>query len=159
MSSLLVTTIDPADPAAVRLIEESDAYMSARYPAASNHLESVAALKQPNVTLLGGFLGEELVACGAVKIMDDDAVYGEIKRVLVTERCRGRGFSKAIMLRLEDVLRGADVPLARLETGIRQPEALRLYESLGYSYRGPFGHYRLDPLSVFMEKALRCARR
>ena len=58
------------------------------------------------------------------------------------------------MQRLEDELRGAGIPLARLETGIRQPEALRLYEGLGYAYREPFGRYRPDPLSVFMEKRL-----
>jgi putative acetyltransferase len=39
-----------------------------------------------------------------------------------------------------------------LETGIRQPEALGLYERLGFVRRGPFGDYAEDPLSVFMEK-------
>jgi putative acetyltransferase len=42
--------------------------------------------------------------------------------------------------------------LLRLETGVRQPEALGLYRKLGYRERGPFGAYKPDPLSVFMEK-------
>jgi putative acetyltransferase len=42
----------------------------------------------------------------------------------------------------------------RLETGISQPDALRLYERAGYVRRGPFGNYGPDPLSVFMEKSL-----
>jgi putative acetyltransferase len=41
-----------------------------------------------------------------------------------------------------------------LETGIRQPEALGLYEQAGYKRRGPFGDYAEDPLSVFMQKRL-----
>lgn len=41
-----------------------------------------------------------------------------------------------------------------LETGPYQPEALALYAAAGYERRGPFGAYRDDPLSVFMEKGL-----
>ena len=44
--------------------------------------------------------------------------------------------------------------VARLEAGPMQPEALALYAKLGYEDRGPFGPYKPDPLSVFMEKAL-----
>jgi putative acetyltransferase len=46
----------------------------------------------------------------------------------------------------------------RLETGIRQLEALSFYEGLGYARRGPFASYRPDPLSVFMEKQLAAAK-
>jgi putative acetyltransferase len=56
------------------------------------------------------------------------------------------------MCYLETELRKRGVSLFRLETGIRQPEALGLYRKLGYRERGPFGSYRPDPLSVFMEK-------
>ena len=50
-------------------------------------------------------------------------------------------------------LRGR-VTTLRLETGIKQDAAIRLYESAGFHRRGPFGSYRDDPLSVFMEKPL-----
>jgi putative acetyltransferase len=43
---------------------------------------------------------------------------------------------------------------ARLETGVAQREALGLFEKAGYRLRGPFGDYRDDRLSVFMEKDL-----
>jgi putative acetyltransferase len=46
------------------------------------------------------------------------------------------------------------VTLMRLETGIKQTEAIALYRKHGYVERGPFGAYRLDPLSLFMEKQL-----
>jgi putative acetyltransferase len=149
--------IKPTDPRieAVRtMLTLSDEYMGALYPAESNHLESVDALIQPNVLFLGGYVGDELMACGAVKIMDDDGRYGEIKRVYVLDRCRGKGYSKQIMRVLEDHLREQAILYARLETGIKQPEALGLYEKLGYAYRAPFGKYNFDPLSVFMEKRL-----
>jgi putative acetyltransferase len=42
----------------------------------------------------------------------------------------------------------------RLEMGGLQPEALGLYRSAGFVEIGPFGSYRPDPLSIFMEKRL-----
>jgi len=41
-----------------------------------------------------------------------------------------------------------------LETGLRQPEAIALYESLGYRRREPYGRYRDSPLSVCLERDL-----
>ena len=42
----------------------------------------------------------------------------------------------------------------RLETGTKQPEAIALFESLGYRNIPPFGEYVLDPYSVCYEKDL-----
>ena len=149
--------IEPTSPdseGARALIAMSDAYMAELYPSESNHLESVQALIGPNVYFLGCFLGDQIVGCGAVKVLSDDGDYGEIKRVFVVEGHRGRGCSRALMEALEKHLEEVGIVLARLETGIRQPEALGLYRRLGYLERGPFGMYTVDPLSVFMEKRL-----
>ncbi|MEO6186822.1 MAG: GNAT family N-acetyltransferase, partial [Steroidobacteraceae bacterium] len=141
-------------PGARRLIALSDQYMNALYPAGSNHLESERALLQPNVCFVGIEADNTLAACGAVKLMTDDGVYGEIKRVFVLPTHRGRGYARSIMHALEEALRLRRVGVARLETGILQPEALRLYRALGYRERRPFGAYVPDPLSLFMEKAI-----
>ena len=149
--------IEPTDPesdGARALIALADTYMSALYPAQSNHFESASALKAPNVLFLGCFLQDQLVGCGAVKILSNDGRYGELKRVFVLESHRGKGYSKAIMEKLESHLKTNGIALARLETGISQPEALGLYRRLGYVEREPFGAYAADPLSVFMEKRL-----
>jgi putative acetyltransferase len=149
-----IEPIDPADPRARVLLDQSDVYMNALYPPQSNHLEGVEALQLPNVFFVGACIDTVLAGCGAVKTMDDDAVYGEIKRVFVAPHYRGRGLSTAIMQALERHLVDHGVRLARLETGVLQPEALGLYQRLGYVQRPPFGRYRPDELSVFMEKRL-----
>ncbi len=152
-----IERVDPASEAAGRLIAMSDAYMAALYPAESNHMLSVDALLQDNVIFLGCHMDGHLAACGAVKILFDDdeqLSYGEIKRVFVPQEFRGRGLSKHIMRALEDHLLDQDIRVVRLETGIRQPEALGLYFRLGYTERAAFGQYEEDPLSVFMEKIL-----
>lgn len=151
---MIIQLLDADTPAAHHLIALSDEYMSALYPAESNHLESVSALKELNVYFIGGYVDKELVACGAVKLLDDDGVYGEIKRVFVLDSHRGKSYSTLLMQRLEQHLREQKISVARLETGIRQPEALQLYRKLGYAERAPYGTYELDPLSLFMEKAI-----
>ncbi len=149
-----IAPLDPYSKAAAELLALSDAYMASLYPAESNHMESPAALAQRHVRLIGLTIDGELVGCGAVKILEGDERYGEIKRVFVKDRHRGRGFSSQLMADLEHHLRQQGIALARLETGIHQPEALALYRKLGYVERPPFGAYRADPLSVFMEKRL-----
>ena len=84
--------------------------------------------------------------------MQDDGNYAEIKRVFVLGHHRGKGLSNQIMCYLETELQDLGIKLFRLETGVKQPEALGLYRKLGYRERGPFGSYVTDPFSVFMEK-------
>lgn len=151
---MILSPFDPADPRVQPLLAASDEYHQALYPAESNHLEGIAALQLPNVHFVAVLDGETIVACGAVKILADDGVYGEIKRVFVTPAARGRGLSRQIMDVLERHLVTQGVRIARLETGPLQPEALGLYRRLGYVTRAAFGRYAADPLSVFMEKRL-----
>lgn len=148
--------LDPGHPDAQALMEQSEALMSALYPSESNHFEPADGLRPPNGAFWGLWLGETLVGCGGVKhhAPEREPAYGEIKRVFVLDSARGRGAAKQIMSRLEAELVKRGVQLARLETGIYQPEALGLYRRLGYVERGPFGGYAIDPLSVFFEKRL-----
>ena len=146
--------LDPDSPETQVLIALSDSYYLDMYPTESNHLETSEDLKKPNVLFLGGRVGTGLVASGAAKIMDDDGVYGEIKRVFVIDQQRGKGLSYEIMQALETELKSRGIKIFRLETGVKQPEALGLYRKLGYHDRGPFGSYEIDPYSVFMEKNL-----
>ena len=80
--------------------------------------------------------------------------YGEVKRMFVLSHKRRHGLGKRILRRIEEQAREEGLRCLRLETGIRQPEALALYRSAGFVERAPFGDYRSDPLSIFMEKSL-----
>ncbi len=156
---MVIRRLDPELVEAQMIIAQSDTYMHALYPSESNHLVSAEALKKPNILFLGAYVidaaqNEKLAGCGAVRVADDDGHYGEIKRLFVFEEYRGRGISKEIMCALESSLIDQDIYIARLETGVKQPEAIALYQSIGYVERGPFADYQLDPLSLFMEKAL-----
>jgi putative acetyltransferase len=153
-SDISVRRMSPHDPQALRLLRASDLYLESLYPPQSTYLESPDALALPHVEFFGAFAGGEVLACGALKLMDDGSPYGEVKRVFVAPAMRGRGIARRLMQRIEARAVEVGLPLLRLETGVRQPEALCLYRALGYQLRGPFGAYPPDPLSVFMEKSL-----
>jgi putative acetyltransferase len=148
--------LDPGHPGAQALIAQSEALMNALYPSESNHFEPADGLRPPHGSFHGVWRGERLVGCGGVKLFEADG-YGEIKRLFVLDSERGRGIARQLMARLEAELLARGLLLARLETGIHQPEALGLYRRLGYVERGPFGSYAPDPLSVFFEKHLQPA--
>jgi putative acetyltransferase len=140
----------PAQPEVLALIEELDAYQAALYPPESNHGIGVEALARPGV-LFAVARDEEgaAVGCGALVLGED---HGELKRMYVRPGRRGLGVGKALLAFLEAEASRRGCTRFMLETGISQPEALRLYERSGYARRGPFGTYAADPLSVFMHK-------
>lgn len=154
MPELRIAALDPVAPEVVALIAASDAFYDGLYPQESTHLEAADDLDRPNVLFVGIYVDEVLAGSGAAKLMHDDGDYAEIKRVFVYDEFRGQGLSRKLMEYLEEELLRRGTELVRLETGIYQPEALGLYRRLGYHERAPFGGYRLDPLSVFMEKRL-----
>ena len=144
----------PRDEHSIRLVAALDKAMNALYPPESNHFDSPEEMETSNVFFVTAAEGGEALGCGAVKIMRDDGVYGEIKRIFVSPHARRRGIAENIIQTLEQHLSDEGIVLARLETGVRQDAAIRLYTKLGYRERAPFGMYRTDPLSVFMEKRL-----
>ena len=78
----------------------------------------------------------------------------EVKKVYVVPAARGRGVSRLLMTAIEDVARELGETSIRLQTGVKQLEAIALYEKTGYRAIGSFGPYAgLDDL-VFMEKTL-----
>lgn len=78
----------------------------------------------------------------------------EVKRLYVRPEYRGNGISRAIMGGLEDAALRAGAVRLVLETGVEQPEALALYESMGYDRIAPYGEYMDDPRSVCFGKEL-----
>jgi N-acetylglutamate synthase-like GNAT family acetyltransferase len=70
------------------------------------------------------------VGCGAVRPLDGPV--GEVKRVFVRPEFRLKGIAARIMTLLEKKSLQNGFKTLRLETGTKQPEAIALYEALGY---------------------------
>ncbi len=92
------------------------------------------------------------IGCGAFKPFDSERV--EIKRMYVVQSARSRGLATQILLNLESWAKELQYKFAVLETGKRQPDAIRLYEKNGYSIITNFGQYAGVENSVCFEKML-----
>ncbi len=152
MTDITIGEESPRQEDVARLIHQLDAYQESLYPADSNHLLDIEALAATEIRFFVARRGGEAIGCGALRI--DAAGYGEVKRMFVLRGARGLRLGKRILASLEEQARREGLQCVRLETGIHQAEALALYRGAGYVERGPFGEYKPDPLSVFMEKAL-----
>jgi putative acetyltransferase len=145
----------PDQPEVRALIAALDAYQDTLYPPESRHALAIDALMAPEVDFwVARDEGGQAVGCGALV---HGPQWAELKRMYVAPGHRGRGLAQALMAALHQraVERGSHWLV--LETGPFQPEALALYERCGYARRGPFGPYRDDPMSVFMERHLPAA--
>jgi len=149
---IVVIQVDPCSPPTVALIEELDRHLSQLYPAESNYLMDLDALCAPDVRFFAAHVDGETLGCGAIKQFAD---YTEVKRVYVSPRARGLGVAKLVIKALETATRDAGLRIMRLETGIYQPDALALFEKVGFMRISSFGDYpKDDPYSVFMERKL-----
>ncbi len=92
------------------------------------------------------------LGCGGIRRHADGV--GEIKRMWVPPAHRGRGVSRVVLAALEDGARALGFERLVLETGIRQPEALALYESSGFTLIPNYGFFADSPLSRCYEKSL-----
>jgi putative acetyltransferase len=151
-SSIVVERTSPRKPDARVLIGELDEYLNRLYSAERNYLLDLEALCAPEVTFFVARCGDESAGCGALRRIDETS--GEIKRMYVRPRFRGKGIGRAILLALEAEARANGIARLVLETGVDQPEALALYERHQYVPCARYGEYRDDPTSVFFEKRL-----
>lgn len=94
----------------------------------------------------------QLLACGALKHFDETTA--EIKRMFVKNGFRGKGISKLILKTLEDTAVKMNYKRIILETGLKQHDAVLLYESSGYTKIKPYGKHKEDPDSICYEKRI-----
>ncbi len=94
----------------------------------------------------------EAVGCGAIKKYAEGVM--EIKRMFVRTERRGRGIAKSILADLEAWANELGFSECILETGLKQPEAIALYQKSGYETIPNYGQYEGIDNSVCMKKSL-----
>ena len=148
-----ILSVNPQQASVQKMIAELDLLMNELYPAESNHLSSPEELAAGANQFYAAKVGGNLLGCGAILISDQK--YAEVKRVYVDPSSRGLGLAKAILNRLEHECRLLSLTEMKLETGIHQPDAIKLFEQFGFTKCGAFGNYpEDDPYSYFMQKTL-----
>jgi putative acetyltransferase len=113
-----------------------------------SQFNSIASIKHVVVAYDDG----NPVGCGAIKEFAPDAM--EIKRMYVSPTVRKKGIATKIILELENWAGELSFSKCILETGLKQPEAIALYEKNGYKRIPNYGQYAGVANSLCFEKRL-----
>ncbi|HXH33969.1 MAG TPA: GNAT family N-acetyltransferase [Plantibacter sp.] len=159
-STLTIETVAWDDARAVALRSAMDEEMNARYASAWEHWDPQAAQRAQ----LAFAVDPADIAATFLAIVDGVPVGHaalrrlggdwELKRVVTLATHRGQGISKALIAAVEETARTAGASRLILQTGDRQPDAVRLYEWLGYEQIPIYSPYEVIPMSLCYSKAL-----
>lgn len=92
------------------------------------------------------------IGCGAIKQFEDGIM--EVKRMYTLPLYRGKGYATKILRELETWAKELGYKKCILETGKRQPEAIKLYTKNGYRQITNYGQYAGIDNSICFEKAI-----
>ena len=134
------------------LIKLLDTELNSRYGIVQEELNKFNIIETIDTVVIG-YIDNNPIGCGCFKIYDTNSI--EIKRMIVKDDFRGTGIAKMILTELENWATEKGFFESILETGIKQPDAIRFYTKLGYSKIDNYGQYIGNRNSVCMSKELK----
>jgi GNAT superfamily N-acetyltransferase len=142
---------DSSHPDFIALVKELDADLAARDGKEHlfyNQFNKIDHIKYALVAYENG----TAVACGAIKEFAPGIM--EVKRMYTLPQHRGKNIATKVLAALETWATDLGYKKCILETGKRQPEAIRLYQKNGYASIPNYGQYAGVENSVCFEKEL-----
>jgi|1186.fasta_scaffold21084_2 GNAT superfamily N-acetyltransferase len=146
----LVRTTSDA-PAAVELTEQLEAELVERYGPGGG--ASMPRRKAEDYLAFVVALADDVpAACGGV--YRHDATRAEVHRMYTRPALRGNGYGAQVLAELERAAAEAGCTEMVLETGTLNPEAVALYQRVGYARIPAFGPYADTPHSLCFGRSL-----
>ncbi len=141
-------------PDVIALIARHLASAHAHSPPDSVHALGLERLRHPGLRFFTAWVGDELVAMGAVKRLATD--HAELKSMRTVDAFQRRGIAATMLRHLLQVAADMGCTRVSLETGSMDAfaPARALYARFGFVACAPFGDYREDPYSVCMTRML-----
>ena len=143
---VLIQSREITHPDVTALIRAAERELAERYP------HEAPSPVDPLARFVIAYVLGEAVGCGALVTVAPGV--GEIKRMWVHPAHRRTGVARRILAALERYAERSDLSCLILETGSRQPEAISLYEGMGFTRTEPYGEYIGNPTSVCYEKKI-----
>ena len=121
-------------------------------PAGSTHVLDIAGLKDQTIKFWSFWDNDNLVGCGALKLLDKN--HGEFKSIRVSDNYRKKGIGEKIINQLILEAKNLDINKISIETGTGKffESARKLFIKTGFVSCEPFAHYKNDPNSCFYTK-------
>jgi GNAT superfamily N-acetyltransferase len=141
-----------ADPRAQELIEKVQLEYVARYGGRDAAVVHPDEFAPPRGMFLVAEVDGVAAGCGAWRAVAAETA--EIKRVYVEPAFRRRGIAQVVVRTLERAAARAGHRSVVLNTGRQQPEAVALYEAMGYVPVAGYGPYACAKDAIFLGKDL-----
>ncbi|MEV4415349.1 GNAT family N-acetyltransferase [Catellatospora sp. NPDC049609] len=148
-TTMEIVEVAPADPRLVPLVGALRAELDARYPEEIDFEHPVVKRAARFLLVLAGGAA---IACCAVQPLDGGEA--ELKRMYVDPAWRGRGVARRLMPEAERLAAHTGASVFKLETGVRQPDAIAVYERAGFTRIPNYPPYDRWDLSVCYAKRL-----
>ena len=139
-------------PVVQDLVERVQQEYVLRYGGRDAAVVAPSEFEPPAGVFLVAEVDGEAAGSGAWRLLPSGDV--EIKRVYVAPAHRRRGLARVIRAALEDSAARAGHRRVVLNSGREQPEALALYDRLGYRAVPGYGVYACAPDAVFLGRDL-----
>ena len=123
-------------------------------PEGSAHVLDIPGLKVSSIKFWSLWEKNELIGCGALKILDQN--HGEFKSIRIHDDFRGKGNGIKIMNHLIEEAKKLHISRISIETGAGKffAPARKLFDNCGFKPCPPFAHYKKDMNSLYLTKLL-----
>ena len=149
MITLIRTNSDNKD--FVLLVKQLDAYLKITDGDEHDFYNQFNAIDSIDHVVVA-YTNKKPVGCGAFKDFDEKSV--EIKRMFTLPEMRGSGIATLIIKELESWASELNYKSCKLETGIRQVEAVKFYKKNLYKIISNYGQYLNVGNSLCFEKTI-----
>jgi len=148
---MVLLRTDASHPDFVHLVKELDAELTIRDEDEHDFYHQFNGIDNIHHVILA-YIDNAPVACGAIKHYDDQRI--EVKRMFVLPTFRGHGYALQVLSALENWAKTLGYTHCILETGMKQPEAIRLYTKSHYEKVDNYGQYADIENSLCFQKSL-----
>lgn len=151
---LTIAVESPSQEETFALIVALNLEICQLYPGEDPHPYIPLGVQLAGGVFLAARLGGRAVGCVGLRPMPDRPGVAEVKRMYVVPDLRSRHIGERLMMALEGQAVSLGYHTLILETGAFQPDAIRLYERIGYQPTPCWGNYEDEAESRCYRKAL-----
>ena len=137
-----------------QLLKKHFIELRAASPEGSAHVLDIPGLKVPSIKFWSLWKKNELIGCGALKLLGQD--HGEFKSIRIHDNFRGKGYGIKIIDHLINNAKKLGINRLSIETGAGEffTPARKLFNKCGFKPCPPFAHYKEDINSLYLTKLL-----
>ena len=141
-------------PEVNQLLKKHFIELKAASPEGSAHVLDISGLQVPSIKFWSLWENDQLMGCGALKILEK--THGEFKSIRVHDKFRGKGMGIKVINLLINEAKKLAIKRISIETGAGDffIPARKLFNNCGFKSCQPFAHYKEDVNSLYLTKHL-----